>query len=99
MEKLLLHQSKEIRAALEKLMESADEILAGITRNTDRVSSMTQTLVALSEGQADIRTEIAALKQQIADAGVPIDLSGLTTAVENQTTVIEGAEKAIGANT
>lgn len=80
-------------------MESADEILAGITRNTDRVSSMTQTLVALSEGQADIRTEIAALKQQIADAGVPIDLSGLTTAVENQTTVIEGAEKAIGANT
>ena len=79
-------------------MADAQSILAKITANNDKISSFTAALVALSEGQADIKTEIQNLKDQIA-AGQPPDFGPLDAAADQQTTLVQGAAKAVDANT
>lgn len=79
-------------------MADTASILAKITANNDKIASFTAALVALSEGQADITAEIKALKDQIA-AGTPPDFGPLDAAADAQTTLVEGAGKAVNANT
>lgn len=89
----------DIRAQLNHMetthMADAASILAKITANNDMIASQTAALKALSEGQADITSEIAALKA----ANPAVDFSALDAAADTQTTLVAGAGKAINANT
>lgn len=76
-------------------MADAASILAKVTANNDAIESQTAMLVALSEGQADIKSEIAALKA----ANPAVDFTALDAAADKQTTLVAGAGKAIDANT
>ncbi len=84
-----------VQQQLEKLMADAASILAKITANNDMVKAQTAALVALAEGQADIVSEIAALKA----ANPAVDFAPLDAAADEQTTLVQGAGKAINANT
>ncbi len=77
------------------LMADAASVLAKITANNDLIASQNAALVALAEGQQDIVSEIAKLKA----AGTGGDFTALDAAADNQSTLIAGTGKAIGANT
>lgn len=79
-------------------MADAAAILAAVKANSDRLQSQTLVLQGLAEGHADIKSELADLKAQIA-AGQPADLTDLETAVADQTKLVDGMDKAIDSGT
>lgn len=84
---------------MNKMSTQSDAILAKITANTDALKSVAAASDALKEGQATIADEIKSLKDQIAAAGVPVDLTALETAVSDQSAVVDGLKAAIPAGT
>lgn len=80
------------------MAKSAAEILAAVRANSDRLQSQTLALQGLAEGHADIKSELADLKAQIA-AGQTPDLSELETAVNDQSKLVDGMGAAIDAGT
>lgn len=79
------------------MVNVADEV-AKISAQTDILKSVVTAVTTLSEGNATVADEIAALKAQIA-AGGTVDFSPLDQAIADQSTVINSLATAIPANT
>lgn len=94
----ILGALRALSAQMEKIMADQNSILAKINANTSVLQSIQAAVTALSDGQASIADEIAALKAQIA-AGTPPDFTALDAAADTQAGVIAGLNTAIPANT